>query len=806
MFKKAINKVYSIPFSKLYLKDVKLVGGKNASLGEMFNKLKSKNIPVPDGFATTARAYWDLVEANDLKKVIKQSLRGLDVKDSRQVADCGATIRQAFLKAEIPETLKNDILKSYAQLSRRVFSGDKSSVLELREADVAVRSSATAEDLPSASFAGQQESYLHVQGEADLLDKVRRCYASLFTDRAIVYRVEQGFDHLKVALSVGVQHMVRSDLGSAGVMFTIDTESGFPDVVVINAAYGLGESVVQGKVNPDQYMVHKPLLSQGFEPIIENRVGDKATKIIYDGHQTKEVRVPDKDRVKRVLSDREILQLADWGVRIEDYYSKLAKHKKPMDIEWAKDGLTGKLYIVQARPETVASNKSRQTQEVYKLKTIAKPILQGVAVGQKIGAGKVRILKSVKDMKFFREGEVLVARMTDPDWVPVMKKASAIVTESGGRTCHAAIVSRELGIPCVVGVEGAVKELKNGQEITVSASQGEESYIYAGIMPYEVSRQTLKRTKKLKVKVMANLGDPDSALKFSALPVDGVGLARMEFILNQAVKIHPMALIKPEKITKVGDRQKIAKLTAGHADKTEYFVATLAEGIGKIAAAFYPRPVIVRTSDFKTNEYANLIGGDAFEPKEDNPMLGWRGASRYYDPNYEPAFKLECEAIKRVRRQMGLKNLLVMIPFCRTVEEGKKVLSTMSKYGLKRGQDGLEIYMMVEIPSNVILAEEFAKIFDGFSIGSNDLTQLTLGVDRDSSLVSHLYNERNSAVTSLIKQVITSAKKTKTKIGICGQAPSDYPEFAKFLVKQKIDSMSLNPDSVIPTIKRISKM
>ncbi len=813
MLKKARNSNLTIPFSKLCLKDVELVGGKNASLGEMFNKLKAKDIPVPDGFATTARAYWDFVDANDLRKIIKQSLRGLDVKDSRQVAVCGSAIRQAFLKAEIPETLKKDIVKAYQQLSRRVVlpakkrshrSSDLS--LEMAEADVAVRSSATAEDLPSASFAGQQESYLHVQGEADLLDKVRRCFASLFTDRAIAYRVEQGFDHLKVALSVGIQQMVRSDVGSAGVMFTLDTESGFPDVVVINAAYGLGESVVQGRVNPDQYMVHKPLLSQGFASIIEHRVGDKATKIVYDGHQTKEVSVANKDRVLRVLSEKEILKLAEWGMRIEDYYSKLAKHKKPMDIEWAKDGLTGKLYIVQARPETVASNQSRQTQEVYKLKTSAKPMLQGVAVGQKIGAGQARILKSVKDMRFFREGEILVARMTDPDWVPVMKKAAAIVTESGGRTCHAAIVSRELGIPCVVGVEGATKVIKNGQEITVSAAQGEEGYIYAGILPYEISRQTLQRPKKLKVKIMANLGDPDAALKFAALPVDGVGLARMEFILNQAVKIHPMALIKPEKISKAGDRQKIAKLTAGYADKTEYFVSTLAEGIGKIAAAFYPRPVIVRTSDFKTNEYANLIGGDAFEPKEDNPMLGWRGASRYYDPNYEPAFKLECEAIKRVRQKMGLKNLLVMIPFCRTVEEGKKVLSTMSKYGLRRGQDGLEIYMMVEIPSNVILAEEFAKIFDGFSIGSNDLTQLALGVDRDSSLVSHLYNERNEAVMSLIKQVIVIAKKTKTKIGICGQAPSDYPEFAKFLVKQKIDSMSLNPDSVIPTIKRIAKM
>ncbi|MDD5438495.1 MAG: phosphoenolpyruvate synthase [Patescibacteria group bacterium] len=794
MISKNSKSVLVLPFSRLRLKHVPLVGGKNASLGEMIHALEPRGIPIPDGFATTAAAYWKFVDANKLRPLIKKTLRGLNVKDASDVNRRARAIREAFLAAEVPKDLQKKIIQSYHDLGKR---------LRTPNPDVAVRSSATAEDLPTASFAGQQESYLHIQGEQAVLDAWRKCVASLFTDRAVVYREEQGFNHLKVALSVGVQQMIRSDVGSAGVIFTIDTETGFKDVVVINAAYGLGESVVQGKVNPDQYIVHKPTLSEGFCSIVEHRIGDKVTRIVYRGSSTLEEKTPEVLRVKRVLDDKDICKLARWAVEIEKYYSKQAGYHKPMDIEWAKDGKTGKLFIVQARPETVASQKSRNFLEVYRLKTSTKPWLKGVAVGHKIGAGKARVLQGAKQMQQFREGEVLVAHMTDPDWVPIMRKAAAIVTESGGRTCHAAIVSRELGVPCVVGIANAARFIKTGQVITVSAAQGEEGFVYKGKLEFEIKHQTLRRPRKLKTKVMAIVGDPDAAFKQAALPVDGVGLARMEFILNQAVKIHPMALIRPERVKDSKARKQINELTAGFKDKKEYFVSTLAEGIGKLAAAFYPRPVIVRTSDFKTNEYANLLGGSYFEPKEDNPMIGWRGASRYYDPSYEPAFKLECKAIKRVRKEMGLKNLLVMIPFCRTVAEGQKVLKTMSKYGLRRGQDGLQVYMMVEIPSNVILAKEFAKLFDGFSIGSNDLTQLALGVDRDSALVSHLYSERNEAVTSLIKSVIASAKISKTKIGICGQAPSDYPEFAKFLVRQKIDSISLNPDSVIPMMRKL---
>lgn len=796
--------VLVLPFSRLRLKHVPLVGGKNASLGEMIHSLEPKGIPIPDGFATTAQAYWEFVDANKLRPIIKKALRGLNVKDSNGVDQRAKTIREAFLAAEIPVKLRNQIIKAYYDLSRRTIRTSRT--LRTEMVDVAVRSSATAEDLPNASFAGQQESYLHIQGEEALLEAWRKCVASLFTDRAVVYREEQGFNHLKVALSVGVQQMIRSDVGSAGVIFTIDTETGFKDVVVINAAYGLGESVVQGRVNPDQYIIHKPTLKDGFCSIIEHRAGDKKTRIVYRAASTVEEKTPESMRIKRVLDDQDICKLARWAVEIENYYSRQAGHHKPMDIEWAKDGKTGKLYIVQARPETVASQKSKDFLEVYRLKSAAKPWLKGVAVGHKIGAGRARVMLGLKQMQKFKQGEVLVAHMTDPDWVPIMKKAAAIVTESGGRTCHAAIVSRELGVPCVVGAANVTKLIRTGQAVTVSAAQGEEGMIYRGKLDFEIKRQTLRRHKKLKTKVMAIVGDPDAAFKQAALPVDGVGLARMEFILNQAVKVHPMALIETQRVKDAKTRDEIRKLTVGYADKKEYFVTSLSEGIGKIAAAFYPKPVIVRTSDFKTNEYANLLGGKYFEPEEDNPMIGWRGASRYYDPKYEPAFKLECEAIKRVRRQMGLKNLLVMIPFCRTVDEGRKVLATMAKYGLRRGENGLQVYMMVEIPSNVILAKEFAKLFDGFSIGSNDLTQLTLGVDRDSALVSHLYNERNSAVTALIKSVIAVARQSKTKIGLCGQAPSDYPEFAKFLIKQKIDSISLNPDSVIPTIQKLKRL
>ncbi|MFA5185885.1 MAG: phosphoenolpyruvate synthase [Patescibacteria group bacterium] len=792
---RAASSVLVLPFSRLRLKDVPSVGGKNASLGEMFRKLKTKKIPVPDGFSVTTAAYWALIDQAKLRPFIKQTLRGLDKEDTADVARRGELIRGAILKAEMPMKVRKAVVKAYADLSRR---------LHVPMADVAVRSSATAEDLPSASFAGQQDSYLHIQGDDNLILAVQKCMASLFNDRAIVYRENNRFDHLKVALSVGVQQMVRSDIGSAGVMFTLHTETGFQDAVLVNAAYGLGESVVQGIVNPDQFLVHKPTLALGFKSVIEHRLGNKLTKIIYRGGTTEQVKVPDDARKKWVLDDAEVLQLAKWGVEIEKYFSHEAKHHKPMDIEWAKDGKTGKLYIVQARPETVASSKDKNVLITYRLKASAKPILSGVAVGQKIGAGKVRNLKSAKEMASFKPGEVLVAHMTDPDWVPVMQQAAAIVTEAGGRTCHAAIVSRELGVPCVVGVEGATKVLKDGMPVTVSAENGEEGFIYHGILPYDIKTQELKRPKRLRTKVMLNIGNPDTALEYSSLPVDGVGLARMEFILNQHVKVHPLATLNPSKLSAT-EKAQMNKLSTGYPDAREYFVSVLSEGMAKIAAAFYPKPVIVRTSDFKTNEYANLLGGKHFEPLESNPMIGWRGASRYYDPKYSPAFALECEAIRRVREKMGLKNMVVMIPFCRTVQEAKDVQAEMRKNGLVRGKNGLELYMMVEIPSNVILAEEFANYFDGFSIGSNDLTQLTLGVDRDSALVRHLYDERNQAVKTLVASVIRSAKKTRTKIGICGQAPSDYPEFAAFLVKEGIDSMSLNPDSVMGIMKKLKR-
>lgn len=799
-----------MPFSKLRMRHVAQVGGKNASLGEMIYALGKYGIPVPDGFATTADAYWEFVDANDLRRVIKRELSGLNVNDAAEVARCAGAVRQAFLEAKMPEKLKDAIVKAYEGMGKGGPLNVARRTSQGKGADVAVRSSATAEDLPTASFAGQQDSFLHIVGADQVVWAVQECIASLFNDRAVVYRLNNGFDHMRVALSAGVQRMVRSDTGGAGVMFTLDTESGFRDVVVINAAYGLGESVVQGKVNPDQYMVHKTLLEKGFAPIIERRLGDKATQIIYSTHRgdpTLEIKTPEQDRRRFVLNDKEILTLAKWGAVIERHYSKQAGYHKPMDIEWAKDGGTGKLYIVQARPETVASRKTGNQREVFHLKESSKVLLTGVAVGRKIGVGKVHILRTAKEMENFKDGDVLVAHMTDPDWVPVMRRAAAIVTESGGRTCHAAIVSRELGIPCVVGCANALKILKNGQTVTVSAAQGEQGHVYQGALEYVVGYEPLKRPAGLRTKVMAILGDPDAALEMGMMPVDGVGLARMEFILNQSVKVHPLALLYPQKVANPAARAKIKTLTRNDKNGKEYFVRTLAEGIGKIAAAFYPRPVILRMSDFKTNEYANLLGGKAFEPTEDNPMLGWRGASRYYAPSpYSPAFALECAAVKRVREHMGLTNVLIMIPFCRTLDEGKKVMEELKKNGLQKGKNGLKVYVMVEIPSNVILAEDFAKIFDGFSIGSNDLTQLTLGVDRDSSLVSSLYDERNPAVKNLLAAVIKSAKKTKTPVGICGQAPSDYPEIAKFLVEQGIDSISLNPDTVMQGMKTVASI
>ncbi|MBI5731931.1 MAG: phosphoenolpyruvate synthase, partial [Candidatus Magasanikbacteria bacterium] len=758
----------------------------NASLGEMYRKLTPQGIRVPHGFAVTAAAFRYFLKANKIDKFINNILaeKGLE-KNVKRLASAGEKIRAVMLSAQMPADSTEEILAAYKNLGA---------------GGVAVRSSATAEDLPSASFAGQQESFLNIEGEAALLKALQKCYASLFTDRAISYRIHQGFSHKDLALSVGVQKMVRSDLASSGALFTLDTESGFREVVLINASWGLGENIVKGRVNPDQFIVFKPTLKQGFPSIISRLLGSKEKKLVYAGkNKTVQKIVPVPDRHRFVLKDAEILQLAEWGTRIEEHYGR------PQDIEWAKDGKTGQLFIVQARPETVHAQKSVAILEEYKLLERGKILTEGLSVGEKIGQGRARIVESPKELKNFKKGEVLVARLTDPDWEPIMRLAGAIVTEQGGKTSHAAIVSRELGVPCVVGTGNARKVLRDGRAITISCAEGEKGFVYAGILPFEIKKEEIKNLPKTRVKIMMNVGAPDEAFKFSFLPNDGVGLAREEFIFTNFIKIHPLALINFAK-QPADIKDKIADLTLSYKDKKQYLVDKLAEGVALLAAAFYSNPVIVRFSDFKTNEYASLVGGVRYEPKEENPMLGWRGASRYYDPAFQEAFGLECAAIKKAREQWGLKNIIVMIPFCRTAAEGKKVLETMKKYGLERGRDGLQVYMMVEIPSNVILAKEFAKIFDGFSIGSNDLTQLTLGVDRDSALVKHIYNERNPAVMELIKKVIKDARAAGIKIGICGQAPSDYPEFAEFLVREGIDSISLNPDTVVATTRRVAKL
>jgi pyruvate,water dikinase len=671
---------------------------------------------------------------------------------------------------------------------------------------VAVRSSATAEDLPDASFAGQQETYLNVQGAAAVLHTVKRCFASLFTDRAISYRADKGFDHVGVALSVGVQRMVRSDLASSGVMFTLDTESGFRDIVLVNAAYGLGENVVQGAINPDEYCVFKPTLAQGFRPILQKKLGSKEFKLVYDvggGRMVKNVPVSAGDRARFVLSDDEILQLAQWACTIERHYSLKRGRPTPMDIEWAKDGITREMFIVQARPETVQSRRDATSVNVYELKGRGNLLISGHAVGNAVAQGPVRVVTSTQFLEQVKDGDVLVTDKTDPDWEPVMKRAAAIVTNRGGRTCHAAIVSRELGVPAIVGTERGTELLCDGQIVTVSCAEGEVGYVYEGRVPFDVRTLDLRSASRPRTKVMMNVGNPDEALSLAQIPNDGVGLAREEFIISSYVKVHPMALIDYEKLTEPDLCAEIGAITAGYTDKPQFFVDKLAQGAAMIAAAFYPKDVILRLSDFKTNEYANLVGGSAYEPQEDNPMIGFRGASRYYDDRYRRAFALECRAVRKVRDEMGLKNLKVMIPFCRTVEEGRLVQAEMAKNGLKRGEDGLEVYVMCEIPSNVILAEEFAEIFDGFSIGSNDLTQLILGVDRDSEIVAHVFDERNPAVKRMIADVIRVARAKGRKIGICGQAPSDYPDFAQFLVEQGIDSISLTPDTVIAGTQRI---
>jgi pyruvate, water dikinase len=786
-------------FDEIKVEDVPVVGGKNASLGEMYRELASKGVKVPNGFALTAQAYRDFLRETNLDNQIADILKDLDTQDLTNLRKRGGQVRRSILSAKLPDDLEQVIVDAYDRLSGE---GEES-------LDVAVRSSATAEDLPDASFAGQQETYLNVQGHQALLETCKRCFASLFTDRAISYRVDKGFDHTKVALSIGVQRMVRSDLAASGVLFTIDTETGFKDAVLINASYGLGENVVQGSVNPDEYYVFKPTLKQGFRPIIHKMCGSKEFKLIYDvggSKMVKNVPVSSDDRTRFAITDEEILTLARWGCIIEEHYTVKRGRPSPMDIEWAKDGHTGELFIVQARPETVQSRKSRDTMESYHLKKQGPILVQGRSVGEKIGQGPVRVIRNVHNIQQFQKGEVLVTDKTDPDWEPIMKNAAAIVTNRGGRTCHAAIVSRELGLPAIVGSGDATEILKDEQAVTVSCAEGDVGFVYEGALPFEVERVTLEELTRPKTKVMMNVGNPQEAFSLSFIPNDGVGLARLEFIINASIKIHPLALLEYHNLSDSKIKAEIQKLTSTYADKPQFFIDTLAQGVGMIAAAFYPNDVIVRMSDFKSNEYANLIGGTQYEPVEENPMIGFRGASRYYDSRYQAGFALECQAMKKVREEMGLTNVKLMIPFCRTVEEGKRVIQEMEKHGLKQGDNGLEVYVMCEIPSNVILAEQFAEVFDGFSIGSNDLTQLVLGVDRDSEIVAHIFDERNEAVKIFIAHVIKTAKIKGRKIGICGQAPSDYPEFAQFLVEQGIDSISLNPDAVIKTTKSILEM
>ncbi|MFP4597862.1 MAG: phosphoenolpyruvate synthase [Persicimonas sp.] len=780
-------------FEELGIDDVGLVGGKNASLGEMYRQLVPRGVDVPPGFAVTAHAYRHFLEATGLDATISELLEGLDTHNIGDLRYRGQKIRQAIVDADFPEELNAAITEAYERLSAGV-GGNM---------DVAVRSSATAEDLPESSFAGQQESYLNIQGRTHLLHACKMCFASLFTDRAISYRVDRGFEHHKVALSIGVQQMVRSDLASAGVAFSIDTETGFDNAVFINASYGLGESVVKGTVNPDEYYVFKPTLKEGFEPILTKKLGSKEFKLIYaegGSKSTRTVPVSRSERERFALSDDDILQLSRWVAIIEDYYTERHGRPMPMDVEWAKDGHTGELYIVQARPETVQSQRRSDVMETYRLTSEpGEALVVGRAIGEKVATGPVQRIESIEDIEEFRAGSVLVTSTTDPDWEPVMKKAAAIITDRGGRTSHAAIVSREMGVPAIVGTENGTRVLDDEHVVTVSCAQGEAGKVYEGELGFEIDRLDLREVERPNTKIMMNLANPSEAFRLSLIPNDGVGLAREEFIINSYIGIHPLALLNYDALEDDELKEAIDERTHHYEDKAEFFVDRLAEGVAMIAAAFYPKEVIVRLSDFKSNEYAALLGGHLFEPVENNPMLGFRGASRYYDERYGEAFALECRALKKVRDQMGLRNLKVMVPFCRTVEEGRRVQKVMADHGLVRGENGLEVYVMCEIPSNVILAAKFAEIFDGFSIGSNDLTQLVLGVDRDSEIIAHLFDERDEAVKEMVSAVIERAHRSKRKVGICGQAPSDYPEFARFLVEQGIDSISLNPDVVLKT-------
>lgn len=779
-------------FRELTIEDVPLVGGKNASLGEMIRELTPKGVQIPNGYAITAEAYRDFLKFNRLEQPIQEILTGLDTHNVTELLDRTSKIRRLILMGEFSPEMRAEILAAYHELSRQY---------NVEATDVAVRSSATAEDLPTASFAGQQETYLNVHSEAMLLDSVKKCFASLFTSRAASYRVDMGFDHFAVALSVGVQKMVRADLGASGVIFTLDTETGFRDIVFVTSAYGLGENVVQGRVAPDEFYVFKPTLRQGYRPLILRRLGTKEIRMVYDeagSKLVKNVPVFGEDRARFSIDDDDVLILSEWAMIIEDHYTTKRGVDMPMDIEWAKDGLTGQLFVVQARPETVHSQRQVTEIQMYHLEEQGPLLITGLAVGDKIAAGKVHMISSASHIHEFKPGEVLVTDITDPDWEPIMKVATAIITNRGGRTSHAAIVARELGIPAIVGTGEATRVLQTGQGVTLSCVEGEQGKVYEGELKYNITTLDVSQLSRPQTKIMMNVGNPDMAFKTAAIPNDGVGLARMEFIFANWVQVHPLALTRYDSLP-AEIKHQVDQLTAGYEDKTEFFIDKLAQGIGAIAAAFYPKPVILRLSDFKTNEYAHLIGGMLFEPEEQNPMLGWRGASRYYHPDYREGFVLEVKAIKKVREVFGLKNLLVMVPFCRTPEEGQRVLAVMAEEGLQRGEHGLEVYVMAELPSNILLAKEFAEHFDGFSIGSNDLTQLILGVDRDSGRIAHLFDERNKAVRDSCAELIRIAHRYGRKVGICGQAPSDYPEFAEFLVEQGIDSLSLIPDTVLRT-------
>ncbi len=784
-------------FNEIGLTDVGLVGGKNASLGEMYRELTPQGIKVPNGFAITAEAYHHVLKQAGATDTLRRILDGLDPGDVSDLADRGRRARELIHSAPIPADLEAEILDAWETLREEYGEG----------LSVAVRSSATAEDLPNASFAGQQETYLNISGKAALLDACRRCFASLFTDRAIHYRIDQGFDHFSVGLSIGVMKMVRSDLAASGVMFSLDTDTGFRDVVFITAAWGLGETVVQGSVEPDEFYVHKQTYEKGHRCVLRRHLGSKRTRMVYASGGSRETTriepVPEPERRRFCITDEEVLKLAGYAIALERHYSDKAGEHRPLDMEWAKDGIDGELYLVQARPETIAARRQAHELEYYHLDGQSEVLVRGYAVGTRIATGRARFIADVAHLHEFRPGEVLVAETTTPDWEPVMKQASAIVTDRGGRTCHAAIVARELGIAAVVGCNDATERIATGEEVTVSCAGGDEGRVYRGKLDFHVERVDLGDIAKPNTQIMVNLGNPDLAFSVSALPVQGVGLARLEFIINESIGIHPMALLQPHRISDPMVRRRIESRIHGYDDGAGYFVQRLSEGVGTIAAAFWPRPVVVRLSDFKSNEYASLLGGRDFEPHEENPMIGFRGAARYTHPAFAEAFALECRAMKRVREDMGLDNVILMVPFCRRIDEAQRVLDALAGNGLRRGENGLQIYMMCEIPNNVIQIDAFAKLFDGFSIGSNDLTQLTLGVDRDSAMVGADFDERDPGVLEMIRLAIEGARRNGRHSGLCGQAPSDYPEVAAFLVRQGIDSISLNPDTVLKTIRQV---